>query len=296
MKGKKAGFSLTKEIKMLYNKVCENVCEYGRFYMEKPGSPGLGRADGMSKWYQFDVHTHTAETSKCGRISAADLVDRYKEAGYDGIIITDHLHEEYISLLYCYNDWDTCVDRFLDGYRRAKKRGDKIGLVVLPAVELRFPENDNDYLVYGIDEEWLRANPYPCRMSLEEFYQRFQKDLLIVQAHPFRDNNQFVQLDCVHGLEVVNTHPTHENFNEAAVGAFRNHPHLHPLCGSDTHRKEQACASWVLLEEPVENIQDYINLVRRGAYTLGCHNKADQKLLEEVAQLRQKKGHPMSLK
>ncbi len=165
----------------------------------------VGKVDEMSRLYQFDVHMHTAETSKCGRIPAADLVDRYKAAGYDGIIITDHLHQEYISLLYCYDDWDTCVDRFLDGYRRAKKRGDEVGIQVLLAAELRFAENDNDYLVYGIDEAWLRAHPYPFRMGPVEFFQRFQDDLLIVQAHPFRDGNRFVRLDCVHGLEVVNT-------------------------------------------------------------------------------------------
>ena len=246
----------------------------------------------MSRFYQFDVHMHTAETSKCGRIPAADLVDRYKAAGYDGIIITDHLHEEYISLLYCYDDWDTCVDRFLDGYKRAKKRGDEVGVQVFLAAELRFAENDNDYLVYGIDEAWLRAHPYPFRMGPVEYFRRFQHDLLIVQAHPFRDGNRFIRWDCIHGLEVVNTHPDHENLNEASLEAFRHQSHLYPLCGSDTHRKGQECASWVLLEQPVRNIQDYIAAVRQGAYTLGCKNETDQKILEEVARLRNKESAP----
>ncbi|MGI6403030.1 MAG: PHP domain-containing protein [Oscillospiraceae bacterium] len=242
----------------------------------------------MSRFYQFDVHMHTAETSKCGRIPAADLVDRYKAAGYDGIFITDHLHEEYISLLYCYDDWNTCVDRFLDGYHRAKKRGEEVGLTVLLGVELRFAENNNDYLVYGIDEEWLRSNPYPFRMGPVEFFRRFQEELLIIHAHPFRDNNQFIRLDCIHGLEVVNTHPDHQNYNEVSLEAFRNHPHLYPLCGSDTHRKGQECAAWVQLEHPVRNVQDYIQAVRQGAYTLGCKEEKDQAILNEMIKLQRK--------
>jgi len=240
----------------------------------------------MSKYYQYDVHLHTAETSKCGRIPAADLVDRYKAAGYDGIIITDHLHEDYVSLLYCYEDWNTCVDRFLDGYRRAKKRGNEVGLTVLLGAELRFPENDNDYLVYGIDEEWLRTHPYPFRLGPVEFFRRFQKELLIVHAHPFRDGNQFVRLDCVHGIEVVNTHPNHKNHNELALEAFHKYPHLYPLCGSDTHQKGQECASWVRLEQPIRDINDYIQTVRQGAYTLGCKGEEHSRILQEVAQLR----------
>ena len=53
---------------------------------------------------KFDLHVHTAETSKCGTISAPKLVDTYKANGYDGIVITDHLHETYISLQNCRDD------------------------------------------------------------------------------------------------------------------------------------------------------------------------------------------------
>lgn len=239
-----------------------------------------------SRQYKFDTHMHTAETSKCGKIAAADLVDRYKAGGYDGIVITDHLHEKYISLLYCFDHWDTCVDRFLDGYKRAKKRGDAVGLSVLLAAELRFAENDNDYLVYGIDEEWLRANPYPFRMGPVEFFRRFGQELLIIHAHPFRSGNEFVRLDCVHGLEVVNAHPDHPNFNEVSLQAFRDDPRLYPLCGSDAHRDGQECAAWVLFDQPVRTMDEYIGSIRRGAYTLGCHDQADAKILEEAAAIR----------
>ena len=41
--------------------------------------------------YLFDPHTHTAETSKCGHLPAAEVVDRYVRHGFSGLVVTDHL-------------------------------------------------------------------------------------------------------------------------------------------------------------------------------------------------------------
>ena len=47
--------------------------------------------------YRYDPHTHTAETSRCGHLYAADVVDRYVQNGFTGLVVTDHLHPEYLS-------------------------------------------------------------------------------------------------------------------------------------------------------------------------------------------------------
>ena len=47
--------------------------------------------------YLYDPHTHTAETSKCGHLPAADVVERYVKHGFSGLVVTDHLHPEYLS-------------------------------------------------------------------------------------------------------------------------------------------------------------------------------------------------------
>ena len=82
------------------------------------------------RYAKFDLHVHTAETSKCGTVSAPDLVRTYKNNGYDGFVVTDHLHETYISLQNCRDDWQECVTRFLFGYQEAKRAGDEIGFAV----------------------------------------------------------------------------------------------------------------------------------------------------------------------
>ena len=109
--------------------------------------------------FLFDPHTHTAETSKCGHLPAAEVVDRYVRSGFSGLVVTDHLHPEYLSRIDKDHDWNKAMDHYLSGYHASKKRGDEVGFQVILGTELRFPENDNDYLVYGIDEDWLRSNP-----------------------------------------------------------------------------------------------------------------------------------------
>ena len=95
--------------------------------------------------YLFDPHTHTAETSKCGHLPAAEVVDRYVRHGFSGLVVTDHLHPEYLSRIDTDHDWNKVIDHYLSGYRASKQRGDEVGFQVLLGAELRFPENDNDY-------------------------------------------------------------------------------------------------------------------------------------------------------
>ncbi len=230
----------------------------------------------MEKLYKFDLHMHTGETSKCGRIPARTLVDTYHALGYDGIVITDHLHAEYIDFLYCRDDWDTCVDRFLDGYHRAKQRGDEVGLQVVLGCELRFAENDNDYLLYGIDESFLRENPYMFRMGPQAFYEAFHNDIIIIHAHPSRAKNEFVRHDCVHGVELVNSHPEHANYNDMTFELCKKYPHLHRLCGSDVHRKGEEGRVWVEFDIPITDSFQLKSAIERRGYTLGGRFAEDQ--------------------
>ena len=44
------------------------------------------------KKYLLEIHSHTDEVSNCGQMPAAQMVGYFKERGYSGIMITDHLH------------------------------------------------------------------------------------------------------------------------------------------------------------------------------------------------------------
>lgn len=229
---------------------------------------------GGKNYFKFDLHVHTAETSKCGIVAAPDIVKTYKAAGYDGFVITDHLHETYISLQNCRDDWQECVTRFLFGYQEAKRVGNKIGFTVALGIELRFPENESDYLLYGVDEAFLRANPYLHRTDHASFFQKYGDQILIIHAHPFRGNDT-VFYDSVHGLEVVNCNPRQKSRNELAVTLAKEQPHLYRTCGSDAHRTGDEARAAVFFEDKIHDSFD----VRRGImgerFQLWCPDQDD---------------------
>ncbi|HOG01182.1 MAG: hypothetical protein BWY35_00194 [Firmicutes bacterium ADurb.Bin248] len=224
--------------------------------------------------YKYDIHVHTMETSRCGYVKAAEFVAKYKALGYAGICVTDHLHDLYISLMDCHDDWQKCVERYMYGCNEAKKAGDALDFDVIFGIELRFPENDSDYLIYGVDEAWLRANPYVCRMDHESFFQKFGDSVLIVQAHPYRYCDE-VFYDCVHGLEIANCNPRHESRNGLALRLAREHPELRRLCSSDAHRPGDEGRAAVLFNRRVRDSFEFKAAVEARDYRLWCPTFAD---------------------
>ncbi|AEF85010.1 putative PHP domain protein [Treponema primitia ZAS-2] len=227
------------------------------------------------KTFRIDPHVHASETSACSWISGSDMAAQYKALGYDGIAITDHLHEGYISSLPCRDNWDACVDKYLSGYRAAKAMGEKVGLALIFGVEIRFTESDNDYLLYGMDEQFLRAHPYPYRNGLEDFYNNYHDKLLIIQAHPYRGGGDNIRPRFLHGVEAVNDSPRHDSHNQQAFALAEEHSHLIRTCGSDAHRPGELGRAAMVFDFPVHDSLAYKEALEKGAYHMECPNFRD---------------------
>lgn len=221
----------------------------------------------MENKYLYDTHIHTVETSPCGRIPAVKTVDYYAEHGYSGLIITDHLHSQFLDM-HDSGDWQHVMDMYLRGYKAAKQRGDEIGFSVILGSEMRFTDNDCDYLVYNIDEEWLRTHPYVICQSEKDFFRQYHSEVLIMQAHPFRDGNTEIFEDAIHGIEVINTNERHENHTDRALELCSRHPEYHFQCGSDMHKRPDRCRAGVLLPERITDSFQYAEMIRSDACTL----------------------------
>lgn len=220
--------------------------------------------------FLYDPHVHTKETSRCGWIPAVELVDLYHEHQYTGLVITDHMHETYISLLDCSDDWDACVDSFLTGFRLAKQRGDELGMDIILGMELRFPENNNDYLIYGIDEAFLRQNPYMYKMGRSAFFETFKDQVLIIQAHPYRDENDNVFLDNVHGIEIINCSPRHDNYNNRALDSSIKYPNLLRSCSSDAHRPGDEARAALVFDRRLHDSFAFRRAMQQQDYGMQC--------------------------
>lgn len=213
--------------------------------------------------YKYDTHVHTVETSYCGQVTGSGLVRLYREAGYDGVVITDHYYKEYFECLPG-KSWEKKIDTYLTGFRKAEEEGRKRGLRVLLGAELRFEENYNDYLVFGMDEAFLKENEALYDLGLKRFYELTRgKDILIFQAHPFRPGMIPASPLLLDGVEVYNGNARHNSGNRLAREYARKH-NLLMSSGSDFHQHEDLARGGIIVPETLTTPADLVRVLQEG--------------------------------
>lgn len=125
----------------------------------------------MINKYLTEMHLHTKETSNCGKMPAAETVESYISLGYNTIVVTDHFSTHtYYKYNYDSLNWQDKVDIFLKGFNSAKEAANG-RINILLGMELRFDSDSdpNDYLVYGVEESFLRDNKDLLNMNISSF-------------------------------------------------------------------------------------------------------------------------------
>ena len=212
--------------------------------------------------YKYDTHVHTAEASGCATASGAEQARRYKELGYDGIIITDHFFNGN-SAIHNYYDWYDRVRQFCKGYENAKAEGDKIGLKVFFGIEYSY--FGTDLLTYGIDKDWLYQNDNIMDVSVYEYIKRVHNaGGIIVHAHPFREASYINEVKLmpkwIDGVEVYNAGNYDERFNDRAKW-YAEQYNLPITAGTDNHHLTTDKISGISTEQSLESIEDYMDAV-----------------------------------
>ena len=118
--------------------------------------------------YCYDLHVHSREVSPCGWLTIGEMIQRYKERGYQGFCLTNHFHQEFFIKTEQLS-WKERAESFLMPWKKGKDlcRDDfYLGF----GIEIRFLGNPNDYLLYGVSEELFRAEGETwITMNLESF-------------------------------------------------------------------------------------------------------------------------------
>ena len=231
-----------------------------RLVEPKPWNPS------ESGLYRYETHLHTVEGSACGVTSGREYPAIFKERGYDGIFITDHFFHGNTRPSREL-PWPEYVDAYMRGYEEAKAAGDAIGFKVFFGIEENF-EGD-EYLLYGVDREFLLAHPEIPHWTREEMIKAVHEaGGAVMQAHPFRDRDYIKKIhlypEDIEGIEGINTANT-ANDNLAAL-CYALHFGLMIQAGSDTHFKYAIdhMNAGILYETPITSEQDYAQrLLRR---------------------------------
>ena len=181
--------------------------------------------------YRIELHAHTTPASSCSNLKPEELVQLYHEKGYDGLVITNHFDPGKLSL-----GKVEAVAMLLRDYQAAKETAKKYGMTVYLGAELRFQENMNDYLIYGVDEDLLGVFYDYIPTDVVTFRKEVTlPNSVFLQAHPFRSGMVLCDAELLDGMECLNLHPRHNS----AVGLATQYAYQNALAikiaGGDCH-------------------------------------------------------------
>ena len=219
--------------------------------------------------YLYEMHAHVKEVSTCAGAFAEKLVECYTDKGYAGLVLTDHMNRSTFRVPKLENiPWDEKVDHFLTGFNTVKKATEGKFNVLL-GMEINFYNHPNDYLVYGVTEEFLRSHGDLMAMKPKEFSEiAHENGLLMIQAHPFRRGMKVENWQILDGYEVFNGNPRHHSSNEMATEWAKLHNKNIVTSGSDFHEPEDMGIGGIYFKTPIETNEDLLRELRSGNYRL----------------------------
>lgn len=239
-------------------------------------------------FYKYETHLHTSEVSKCGASTAAEMVRAHKEAGYSGVVVTDHFINGN-SGVPRHLSWQEQMEYYARGYEAAKVEGDKLGLDVFFGLEYTNNPYGDDYLIYNINKEFLLNHPYHTELPLEEYFKLVHEHGgFIIHAHPYRTADYILydpdpKVDLIDGVEVVNGgSDTAHNHNYKAWELARANPHLIRITGTDIHHIQDAGTAGIAFEYPIKSMQHLVEALKAGHAYLIIDGK-----------VRDKEGNPL---
>lgn len=211
----------------------------------------------------MDLHCHCNPGSQCATIAPEEAPALLKAAGIDGMVLTNHCYPRHCNSLT--PDLKEQPKRYVEVYHRAKKAGEALGVKVFFGAEITLINEVKkmEFLLYGLSEEdFLASFPLYEYSQKELFDYCNQKDILMVQAHPFRSEQGYTLADVryMHGIEAMNEHINFaDHFDEAVRIAKENH--LIITGGCDFHYPQQAGMGGMILPDTIEDqfmLRDYL--------------------------------------
>lgn len=222
--------------------------------------------------FLYETHLHTNQSSACAQNSGYEMAKAAHEAGYAGIIVTDHNWggNNCIDSRLSWKEW---VLEFSKGYLDAKSYGDSHDFDVFFGYEAGY--DGTEFLVYGIDVDWLIEHPEIRTATIEEQFSLIHTGGgMVIHAHPFREEFYIPEIrlfpEYVDGVEGINaTHSCHKSihhnrpeFDDKAVQYARKH-HLPMTAGSDIH-STYLFGGGVAFKRRLTSVQDFCQAILSG--------------------------------
>ena len=179
----------------------------------------------------IDMHAHTSGISHCCKAGARDIMLAAKAAGIDGLIISNHYQESYVTA--------TPADfarAYADEYYYAKSFEAETGVRLFFGIEVTAKLHENAHiLVYGMHPEFVLEHPEIYAYSLEKIYSLVHEaGGLVVQAHPFRGGGRVQDINFLDGVE-INCHPLYDATHCDRLIGIAHEEKCFVTCSGDYH-------------------------------------------------------------
>lgn len=241
---------------------------------------------------KIEMHVHTGEGSFCGKVPARDVVRQYAGAGFDAIVLTNHYGAMIVEGFEheAIGKWESFgespeerSERYRLAYELARAEARSCGLKVFYGMELTLTEGVGDYLLYGIEEDFVLNYPDIYRMTLAKVADICRREgIVLIQAHPCRDGYPGFSRECrlqpaeyLDGVE-LNQSPDHGNNNGKVLDWIKEHPEKLVTAGSDYHKPHYLGCGWIETRRDIEDVHGLAECLKTRQYD--CYSKAAGRL------------------
>ncbi len=211
--------------------------------------------------YKYEMHCHTKHGSRqCGRTEPREIARLYKEAGFSGVVLTDHYSPLTFDPAHGYFNPKKFINDYVNPYYEMKKYEDS-HFSVMFGMEIRHYGTGNDYLIYGVDPEWLREQGNLLAMHEKKLYKLMHdQGYLVYQAHPFRPYITRCNPKYLDGVEIYNGKTPRSSNEKAEKWAKKNG--LLMISGSDFHIPAHTGRGGILTSARIRNNADLLTVLK----------------------------------
>ena len=213
---------------------------------------------------KLETHCHLKGGSGCAHAPIDVGINEYKRDGYDGVVLTNHIHPLFYNRDYPGNThkekmdyWFSLADKFIE-------LGRKAGIKTFIGAEIYARLEDGRYtefMIYGFDRKFLYDNKPLFELTQKELFALAEKNrLFMYQTHPCREFVITSDPKYLHGAEKFNGHILHKNNNEQAI-RFCTENNLKCMSGTDYHDEGQTIIGGIYIPDNINDefaLADYL--------------------------------------
>lgn len=221
---------------------------------------------------KLETHCHLKGTSACADTDIDIVIDKYAEAGYGGIVVTNHFSADCYERCYVGNSRKEKIDYFFNVYDDFSKKCNKKNIITFWGAEVRTKDErtsrGTEYVVLGLPKKAYYEGEFLFNLDQKGLFELAEKHgAFMYQTHPFRVGVVNGDPKYLHGAEYFNGHYHHCNNNELAREFCREN-NLIGLSGTDFHHIDQPITAGIMLPKEITNEEQLVKFLFKDNFSL----------------------------